>query len=212
MRPGRGDGELSEYVDVEPVAEPVGLAVLLPGRAFSPARPLLDFATQACVEAGWWVRQVWWDPPDGHPAARPDGDPAGKVAWVEDELLAALDGTAGRVLVLGKSLGTFAAPHAARHSLDAIWLTPVLTEALVVEAVRANRARQLLVGGTEDPYWRPDVTLPTTAESLSIAGADHSMTHVDGVLATVGSHLEVMAGLQAWVAATTTGGPCELGS
>jgi hypothetical protein len=190
---------LAEYVEFEPPAERVGLAVVLPGRAYTPARPLLDFATQACLEAGWHVRQLWWQIPDGHPAGSPDGDPAAKVAWVRAELDTALTGAAGRVLVVGKSLGCFAAPYAAERSLEAVWLTPVLTEPRVADGVQANDARQLLVGGTEDPYWRPDLPLPSGSETLTVAGADHSLTHLDGVLATVQAHLDVMARLKDWL-------------
>ena len=190
---------MAEYVELEPRTPRVGLAVVLPGRAYTPARPLLDFATQACLEAGWHVRQLWWRIPDGHPAGSPDGDPAAKVAWVRAELDTALTGAAGRVLVVGKSLGCFAAPYAAEHSLEAVWLTPVLTEPRVADGVQANDARQLLVGGTQDPYWRPDLPLPSRSESLTVAGADHSLTHLDGVRATVQAHLDVMTRLRDWL-------------
>lgn len=194
---------MAEYVEFGPLTELVGLAVLLPGRAYTPARPLLDFATQACAQAGWQVRQLWWQVPDGHPAGRPDGDPAEKAAWVQDELETALSGAPDRVLIIGKSLGSFAAPYAAKHSIEAVWLTPVLTEPRVAAAIQANDARQLLVGGMQDPYWRSDVPLPPHVESLAIAGADHSLTHMDGVLATVQAHLDVVTRLQRWLRATS---------
>lgn len=194
---------MSEHVEVAPLTQQVGLAVLLPGRAYTPARPLLDFATQACAEAGWHVRQVWWQIPDGNAAGDPDGDPADRAAWVAGELAAALRGAPDRVLVIGKSLGCFAAGYAAEHSLEAVWLTPVLTDPLVAEGVQANRARQLLVGGERDPWWRADLALPSQTESLTIAGADHSLRHPDGVRATAHAHLEAMTGLQEWL----TGAP-----
>ncbi len=196
---------MSEYVEIAPLTQPVGLAVLLPGRAYTPAGPLLDFATQACTEAGWHVRQVWWQIPEGHAAGNPDGDPADRAAWVAGELAEALIGAPDRVLVIGKSLGCYAAAFAAEHSLAAVWLTPVLTEPLVTEGVRTNNARQLLVGGAQDPFWRSDLPLPPQAESLTIPGADHALSHPDGVIATAQAHLEAMTKLQAWLSRTTPG-------
>ena len=48
---------------------------------------------------GWEVRQVWWEVPQFSSDAE-------RVAWVGSELDAAVDGYAGRVMVVAKSLGT----------------------------------------------------------------------------------------------------------
>lgn len=201
----RRETAVSEYLETAPLTQQVGLAVLLPGRAYTPARPLLDFATQACAEAGWHVRQVWWQIPDGNAAGDPDGDPAERAARVVGELATALRGAPDRVLVIGKSLGCYAAGYAAEHSLEAVWLTPVLTEPLVAEGVQANQARQLLVGGVQDPWWRSDLPLPPQAESLTIPGVDHSLRHPDGVPATAQAHLEVATRMQSWLSRTPPG-------
>ena len=62
------------------------------------ARAALAYAGYVLHAAGWLVRDVWWDEP-----AQPE------VAWIEERLERAIDGLEGPVLVVAKSLGTFAA-------------------------------------------------------------------------------------------------------
>ena len=157
----------------EPGGEPVGLAVVLPGRGYPPAAPGLAYAGYVLRAAGWRVRDVWWDPP-----ANGSSSLEGEVAWVGDQLAAATHGVEGPVLVGGKSLGTYGARLAAERSSPAIWLTPLLTDPVLVEGIRANPARQLLVGGTADRLWDADVAASLAADGcdvLQIDGIDHGL-------------------------------------
>ena len=82
------------------------------------------------------------------------------------------------VLVVAKSLGTRAAEYAAERSLPAIWLTPLLVVPELVAGIRANPARQLLVGGTDDDLWDADVAASLATDGcdvLQVDGADHSI-------------------------------------
>ncbi len=157
----------------EPAGDPVGLGLILPGSGYGPAQPLLEYARQALLHAGWAARQVWWTTPRSW-----DGtDPA---AWVREQVEAALaqESPDLPLLVVGKSLGTWAAPYAAERSLPAIWLTPLLSRPDVVEAIRANPARQLLVGGTGDDLWDAHVAASLASSGcavLQVDGADHGM-------------------------------------
>ncbi|HET9421135.1 MAG TPA: hypothetical protein VFO49_08355, partial [Nocardioides sp.] len=45
----------------EPDGAPTGLALVLPGRAYAPSAPLLEFARIVALQHGYAVRQVWWD-------------------------------------------------------------------------------------------------------------------------------------------------------
>ena len=157
----------------EPAGEPVGTGVVLPGRGYPPAAPGLAYAGYVLRAAGWRVRDVWWDPP-----ANGSLSLEGEVAWVGDQLAAAAADFDGPVLVVGKSLGTYAARLAAERSYPAIWLTPLLTDPVLVEGIRANPARQLLVGGTADRLWDADVAASLAADGcdvLQIDGIDHGL-------------------------------------
>jgi hypothetical protein len=153
----------------EPDGTPVGLAVILPGRGYPPAAPGCAYAGYVLRAAGWRVRDVWWDPPANYSMSV-----AGEVAWVGDQLASATAGAEGPVFVVGKSLGTYAARLAAERAYPAIWLTPVLTLAEVVDRIRANPSRQLVVGGTADQLWDSDV-----AASLAASGCD--VLQLDGI-------------------------------
>jgi len=174
----------------EPRSGAVGLAVVLPGRGYSPAAPLLELARLALLQHGWTVQQVWWEVPAGM-------DLGETIAWVADQLgstLAAEGRPPGRVLVAGKSLGTLAAPYVAQRGYDAIWFTPLLVEPEVVEGIRRNLARQLLIGGDDDRLWDAHVAADLAAagcEVLEVLGADHSMSVSDDAVRTAEIQLDV---------------------
>ena len=170
----------------EPSGASRGLALVAPGRAYSPAAPLLDFARLALLQHDLTVQQLWWDS-----ATRGDQD---AEAWVRRHLAAAhAREDADHVLVVGKSLGTRAASYAAERGLDAIWFTPILVDPVVAEGIAANPGRQLLVGGLADELWDPAVARELAdagCEVLEVPDADHGMGTPDAVR-TVEIHLEV---------------------
>jgi len=182
---------MSEYVDwPDGPAEPVGLAVLLPGRNYPATMPLLTFAGRAALQHGWRVRAVAWN--------APDLDTESTVRWAGEQLAEAVGGFDGRVLVVGKSLGTCAAAYAAERGYDAVWLTPLLHLAEVVSAMSGSGDRQLLVGGTEDPAWDLEAARATGGEVVEVEGADHGM-FTDDAVRTAEVHVEVTRAIDEWL-------------
>lgn len=178
----------------DPDGEAVGTAVLVPGRGYPPMAPLLFFAGLALLQHGWRVEHHWWDPP----AYDSQED---EIAWVRSEVEAALPAS-GRALVVGKSLGTLAALLAADRELPGIWLTPVLDVPEVVEGIRRNPARQLLVGGAGDPFWLGDVARDLASDTctvVEIADVDHAMLQPGDVIRGVEAHVEVVRAVDAWL-------------
>jgi hypothetical protein len=159
---------MTELRDRHPDVDEVGRALLLPGRGYTPDKPVLAAVTDVLLGHGWAVREVWWTAP-----ADLGQRDAGR--WVDDQARTAADGWSDRPLLVAKSLGTYAAPYAAKHGLEAVWLTPLLADRAVVKGLRRNRARQLLVGGTADEAWVPAVADGLPGELLELPGADHSL-------------------------------------
>lgn len=179
----------------EPGADSRGLALVVPGRAYAPSAPLLDFARVALVQHGFTVQQLWWD----STAQAHDED---LDLWVRRHVEAALAAEdADHVVVVGKSLGTRAASYAAERGLDAIWFTPLLVEPQVAEAIAANAGRQLLVGGLADELWDAAVARELAdhgCDVLEVADADHGMGTGDAVR-TVEIHLAVARAVEAFL-------------
>jgi len=184
-----------ELTSFGPAGEPVGTAVVLPGRAYPPVAPLLWFATQELLRHRWRVQHVWWDAPGEH------GD-IDHYDWVADQLLQHLPDS-GPALVVAKSLGTLAAPLAAQRGYPAIWLTPILTEPRVVEALARNPARQLLVGGTADTHsWRSDAARELAGQDcavLEIPDADHAMQAAGDPVRSAEMLVEVTRAMDDWL-------------
>ena len=141
--------------------------VLLPGIRYFSQAPLLWFAREAAQAEGWSVLELSERAPAGV-------DP---FAWMSERAERALGATsATQVALIGKSLGSVAAPLATLRALPAIWLTPLLDRADVGEALAATTRPTLLVGSPADPTWSGGSVPETEAlEVLELDGLDHSL-------------------------------------
>lgn len=177
-------------VRFEPAGEPVGTAIALPGRFPQYSALLLGFAAEVLTQHGWAVEQVWWEAP-------PHETDEQTTAWVRDQVENALPDR-GRVLLVGKSLATYAAPMAADRGYAAIWLTPLLQVPELVDAIAANPAPQLLVGGTGDSAWDSDVARRLEARGCAVLeapGADHGMLVPGDVVRGAEIHVDIIRAL-----------------
>ena len=147
-------------------------AIIVPGRNLGPYVPQLLFPTFAAIRRGAEPTPIEWTD-----AETVDGLDGSEVAsWVAARVeprLTALE--PGSAVMIGKSLGTHAASAAARLSLPAIWVTPLLTNTFVRDALAQSTAPFLLVGGTADPLWDGAVARALTPHVVELEGADHGL-------------------------------------
>ena len=162
-------------IDLEPGeavlhdGDPARRMVLLPGVRYFSQAPLLWFAREAAQAEGWSVLEL-------SERAPADAEP---FAWLRTRAEAAIDraaGEAAQVAVIGKSLGSAAAPLAAERGLPAVWLTPLFVRPDVVAGLNAATAPALLIGSSADPTWangeRPS---GDALEFYELDGLDHSL-------------------------------------
>jgi hypothetical protein len=145
--------------------DPARRAVILPGVRYFSQAPLLWFAREAAQAHGWSVIEVDERAPD-------DQEP---FAWMRGQAERALEeaGPAEHVVVIGKSLGSAAAPMV---SGPAVWLTPLLVQDEIVAALESATAPTLLVGSQADPTWSGGRVPDNPAlEVLELEGLDHSL-------------------------------------
>jgi hypothetical protein len=147
--------------------DPGRCAVVLPGVRYFSQAPLLWFAREAAQARGWSVLEL-------SERAPADEEP---FEWMRGRAASALDATdAATVAVIGKSLGSAAAPLVAQRELPAVWLTPLLVRPDVVAALASSSGPALLVGSSADPTWsdgeRPE---RDAIEVLELEGLDHSL-------------------------------------
>ncbi|MEV4410456.1 alpha/beta hydrolase [Catellatospora sp. NPDC049609] len=175
-------------------ADPDRVAIVLPGGGYTPARPLLHLARNVLFGHGWTVQELWWAPPTT--------DEDERAAWALAQATAAVEAeSARRVLLVGKSLGTFAAPLAATRDLPAIWFTPLLFRADVVDALAAASAPTLLLGGGGDWSWDPRLADDLGLPYLELPGADHGLEHPDDPVRTAENLVRVTRRVNEFAAA-----------
>ena len=151
----------------EQPGDPSRVATILPGRAYTPGFPLLRYCVMLLADRGWSVREVCWENGD---RATPE-EAAREAASALDQV------SAPQHLVVAKSLGGFALPHAVERGLPGVWLTPVLTLPAVTEAASRLTAPSLVVGGTADQFWDSDASIGQGARVLELSGADHGLEY-----------------------------------
>ncbi|WP_226345916.1 hypothetical protein [Agilicoccus flavus] len=146
--------------------DPRRVATILPGRGYTPDGPLLHYTRRVLHDRGWTVREHWWE-----------RGAATTLDEARDEATDVVKGAHahGLHLVVGKSLGSLAAPVVVDHGLPAIWLTPLLREDVVRAAILATLEPTLVVGGTGDASWDREVAAASHAQVHEVKGADHSL-------------------------------------
>jgi hypothetical protein len=148
-------------------SEPDSLfAVVLPGSGYPALGPALHWPARLLAAAGWRLAVVSWTP-----ETEGGSDP---VAFVEGALGRAA-GDDVPDLLLTKSLGSLAAPWALAHDVPGVWLTPLLGDPAVLEALRAMDDRSIVVGGSADAQWRQGAFEESEIAVLEVPGADHSL-------------------------------------
>lgn len=172
---------LSEHASiVRHDADPNRVAVVLPGLHYNIDLPVLHFAYEVLAAKGWSVLRVRWNPPDDAL------DEEEQTSWVQAIAQQVIDLAPGQQrLIVTKSLGSLAAPVALENDLPGVWLTPLLHEGLVVDALTASTQPSLLVGGTADPAWDVAKARVTGKIVLEIPGANHLLSLSDDPLGSV---------------------------
>jgi hypothetical protein len=142
-------------------------AVIIPGGNYGPRTGLLLYVSEAARRRGADLEPIEWTPPAGGPLRE-------RASWVHDQVTPVVEKLAAPLLI-GKSLGSFAAAVAADRGLPAVWLTPLLTMPACVDALRRAAQPFLLVGGTADEFWDGALARRLTPHVLEVDGADHGM-------------------------------------
>ena len=137
-----------------------------------PYVPQLLFPTFAAIRRGAEPTPIEWS--DAETVDRLDQ--SGVSAWVAAQIDSAFaDVDAESTVVIGKSLGTHAAAAAARLGIPAIWVTPLLSNPFVLDALTRSTAPFLLIGGTADPVWDGAAARTLTPHVLELPDADHGL-------------------------------------
>jgi hypothetical protein len=167
--------------------DPERCAVVLPGVRYFSQAPLLWFARQAALAGGWSVLEVSERAPS-------DQEP---FEWIVDRAESALiAASATHVAMIGKSLGSAAAPLATKRALPAVWLTPLLTRPEVIAALGATDMPTLVIGSPADQTWgNGELPENEALEVMELDGLDHSLQIEGDPLGSIDVLRDVTAGI-----------------
>jgi hypothetical protein len=147
-------------------------AILAPGGNYSADGPLLMYARLAVERRGGSTCPIAWQL-SGDPDFEQQRELVVAQVTSAIEEMAATTGAAP--VVIGKSLGSLAAPVTADLGLAAVWFTPLLTDEPTVAALRRAKGPCLLAGGTADQVWDGQIARSITPHVVEIDGANHGM-------------------------------------
>ena len=158
--------------------DPERCVVLLPGVRYFSQAPLLWYAREAALAGGWSVLEL-------SERAPTDQEP---FDWITDRAESALNAaSATQVVMIGKSLGSTAAPLATKRALPAVWLTPLLTRPDVISALGGTDRPTLVVGSPADQTWgNGELPENEALEVMELDGLDHSLQVEGDPLASIG--------------------------
>lgn len=181
------------------------LGIILPGYRYPVEMPPLYYAARLLLEGGADLLRVEYDYPR---VGLMQASPGEQERWLAEDVTAAAHGGLAqrayeKVTLVGKSLGTLAMGHLLAdprfQSATCIWLTPLLTVDKLRAQIEEARPRSLLVIGTADRFYQPDLleelVSVTGGRSLVLAGVNHGLEipgDIPGSLEVLGQMVEAM--------------------
>ncbi len=195
---------IHKYLRQEPATDHLGF--LLPGRAYGLTLPVLHFPGQLLRELGYdtFGLETRYAAADFSAAPEPE-----QLAWLRADVLGAYravnrTGQYQKVSVVAKSLGTVGLcllletgelPEAS----SLVWLTPLLSRPEVVRVIRRYASDSLVVIGTHDPEYDPEVIQileQQGATVLVLPQTDHSLDVEDDTLASLENLKSVLGAIR----------------
>ncbi len=181
------------------------LAVMFPGRGYTCDMPLLYHLSRAIIEKGYDLLQVRYE--YGNNNKFNLLPPSEQVKWMTKDnvnaVRAALEqGTYNEVLLVGKSMGSFAMTFvmnamAFEQSLKSIWLTPTIKQAEVFEHMKTVQHPSYLIMGDNDPHYNAAKLEQLPQQQLIVPNANHSMEVVGNIQRSMEINQEIVTTLAA---------------
>ncbi|WP_215141290.1 alpha/beta family hydrolase [Exiguobacterium qingdaonense] len=174
------NGILVPYSYLQPDSSSDTLVILLPGYGYTNDSPMFRYTTALCLENGLNVLEVnynyrdeRYDSVDVSVAIVDD------VRLVIDQLLQSH--SFNEYIIIGKSLGTIAmASELTRnvfHDAKLVWLTPLLKQDDIYEAILSHKGKQLIVMGTADHHYADERIKHLDRQALTELEIVEQMNH-----------------------------------
>jgi predicted alpha/beta-hydrolase family hydrolase len=178
------------------------LALVFPGVQYSCDMPLLYYPSLLLREKGADVLHVQTEYISSEYRSLPVRE---RAEWLFTDARSAARAALTqrdytRMVLVGKSIGTLALTHLVTNTpwtqAITIWLTPLLPQPMLAEAVMQLKSPALFIVGTDDDTYDADILARiqqvTKAEALVIEGADHYLQIPGDTLASLNAMQKIV--------------------
>jgi len=163
------------------------VAILYPGWEYTNQMPLLFYTRQLLINRGADVLCVDYSYSCNNEFNNSSN--IEKKKWITADVISAYKSVIcyrhyREITLIGKSLGSLAVVYLLQmgitlEKLKILWITPALSENELQKAIKECKYESLLIIGTEDRFYDPDVLYQiqknTSTEVLIIQDADHNL-------------------------------------
>ncbi|WRP06107.1 alpha/beta hydrolase [Rossellomorea aquimaris] len=199
------------YTLISQGEEAEGIAILLPGLGYTVQAPLLHYSTGIYLHKGYDVLHINYQ----YTSADYEGF---SIEEVDDALKHDVKEVINQVLqeknyssihLVAKSFGTIALSNELTresfHDARLIWLTPLLKEDEVFQAMLDSGQEGICIIGDADRHYEEarfnELRSNHRLQMHLIKGANHSLEHDFQVLDSISTHKEIMSNIKAFIEA-----------
>lgn len=191
--------------------EAEGIAIIMPGWGYTVQAPLLHYSTGIYLHKGYDVLHInyQYTTPDYKGFSIEEVDDALKydVKEVIDQVLQ--EKNYSRIHLMAKSFGTIALSNElTRESFQyakLIWLTPLLKEDEVFQAMLGSEKKGICIIGDADRHYEEvrfhELKSNHRLRMHLVKGVNHSLEHDFQVLNSISTHKEIMSIIEAFIKA-----------
>ncbi|MFI8687941.1 alpha/beta hydrolase [Rossellomorea sp. NPDC077527] len=199
------------YTLLSPTEEPGGIAIFLPGMGYTVQAPLLHYSTGLYLNKGYDVLHINYQYSSsdykGFSIEEKDDALRHDVKKMMNQILT--EKSYSHIHVVAKSLGTLALGNEIHNERlqdsKFVWLTPLLKEDEVFQAVMDSEQEGICIAGDRDPHFDEERFNRLKGNKRMhvhvVKDVNHSLEHDFQVIDSISTHREILSVIKAFIEA-----------
>ncbi|MCR2823535.1 alpha/beta family hydrolase [Lederbergia panacisoli] len=209
----RNDDSTINYTWIHGKEKNNGICIMLPGLGYTTQRPLFHYATGICMNENVDLLHVNYNYLENEAFKKLEHH--AQDQWIYEDVVSVVetvlkDTEYGMYFILSKSIGTIPMAYEwnRKNFIDVnrtygIWLTPLIKDETVCNALSKIVIPSLYVIGTDDPHYKEnliaDINKNSNVKGLVIPNANHGLEVKGDVKTTINIVKEVMNTIEKFI-------------